>query len=48
LPIECLKIENFKLIDEASIKFSRINLLIGPNASGKSTILHAINAIKPP
>ena len=28
------------------MKFSRINLLIGPNASGKSTILHAINAVK--
>jgi len=46
LPIKCLDIRNFKLIDEASIEFSRVNLLIGPNASGKSTVLHAINAIK--
>jgi energy-coupling factor transporter ATP-binding protein EcfA2 len=46
LPVEYLRVRNFKLIEDALMKFSRINLLIGPNASGKSTILHAINAIK--
>jgi energy-coupling factor transporter ATP-binding protein EcfA2 len=46
LPVEYLRVRNFKLIEDASMKFSRINLLIGPNASGKSTILHVINAIK--
>lgn len=46
MPVEYLRVRNFKLIEDASMKFSRINLLIGPNASGKSTILHAINAVK--
>jgi predicted ATPase len=37
-----LSITNFKSLDNVSFEFDTINLLIGPNSSGKSTVLQAI------
>lgn len=40
--IEKLKIKNFKSIDTIEIKFKKLNVLCGENASGKTSIIHAI------
>ena len=37
-----LTIENYRSLREESIEFRRLNLFIGANASGKSTILDAL------
>jgi hypothetical protein len=40
-----LKIRNFRVVKEADIEVKRgINILYGPNAGGKSTIIHALLA----
>lgn len=39
--IEKIKIENFKSIKSLELEFSKINIFIGPNASGKSNIIDA-------
>ena len=41
--LKALTIENFKGIKEpVRIEFRPINILLGPNSSGKSTIVHAL------
>ncbi len=40
-----LDIENFRSIKSASIKFNKINAVIGPNNAGKSNILRAIDLL---
>lgn len=40
--ISKLKIENFKSIEEMEMRCSAINLLIGPNSSGKSTVIQGV------
>lgn len=40
--INKLKIENFKSIKNATINFSKLNILCGENASGKTSIIHSI------
>src|SRR5437588_7580391 len=37
-----LKLENFKGFKEYTIDFSRVNVLVGGNNSGKTTIFHAL------
>ena len=37
-----LKIKNFKSIERLNIAFKRLNILCGENASGKTSIIHAI------
>jgi predicted ATPase len=37
-----LSITNFKSLDNVSFQFDKINLFVGPNSSGKSTVLQAI------
>lgn len=37
-----LNIQNFKSLENVSLKLQRVNLLIGPNNSGKSNLLKAI------
>lgn len=37
-----LKIKNFKSIDKLNIKFKKLNILCGENASGKTSIIHSI------
>ena len=39
------KIRNFKSIKEMDFKFSQLNILIGMNGAGKSTILQALDFI---
>ena len=42
--LKWLEIENFKSIRETvRLRLDRLNLLVGPNSSGKSTILEAVN-----
>ena len=36
--------KNFKNVNVSNIEFSKINILIGPNNSGKTTIIEAIRA----
>ncbi len=40
--INKLKIQNFKSIKNANINFSKLNILCGENASGKTSIIHSI------
>jgi len=43
---ECIKIGNFKCIEDMGLKLGKATVLIGPNASGKSSILHALIMFK--
>lgn len=40
-----LKVKGFKSLDEQEIEFPRMTVLFGPNASGKSNVLDAIQAL---
>ncbi len=40
--IEQLSIKNFKGIKEIDLDFSKLNILVGENNSGKSTILQSL------
>ena len=40
-----LKVEGFKSLSEAEIKFPRMAVLFGPNAAGKSNLIDAIQAL---
>ncbi|MCX6844779.1 MAG: AAA family ATPase [candidate division WOR-3 bacterium] len=40
-----LAIRNFKSLDGVSFEFENVNLFIGPNASGKSSVLQAIGIL---
>ena len=41
-----ISIENFKSLEEINLKLTTINLFIGPNRSGKSSVLQAIGLLK--
>src|SRR5690348_4123033 len=41
-----INLENFKSIQNQQVKLSKINLFIGPNRAGKSTISQAIALLK--
>lgn len=43
--IKTLKIKNFQSISELSLEFDKINLIIGDNFTGKSSIAQALNLI---
>jgi len=43
--IKNLIIKNFKSIEEVNIKLGSINAFVGPNNSGKSNIMDALNLI---
>ncbi len=40
--LESVRIERFKSIDDTTIPLGRVTLLVGPNNSGKSSVLQAI------
>ena len=40
-----LQIKNFKALKDVNLKFDRLNLVIGPNASGKTTLLKACELV---
>ena len=40
--IEKLSVQNFKCIDSVETEFSGLNLLTGPNSTGKSTLIQAL------
>ncbi len=44
--IEKIKLENFKSFRALELPLSRFNILIGPNSSGKSTILQSLLILK--
>jgi len=41
----CLNIENFLSLKSISLELNKVNILIGPNASGKSNIVRALQLI---
>lgn len=44
--LQQLRLENFKGLKKAEINFGRITVLIGPNGTGKSSISHALMALR--
>ena len=40
-----LSVDNFKSLDGVTFEFDRANLFVGPNSSGKSTTLQAIEMV---
>ena len=44
--INKLHIQNYKSIERCELDFSRINVLIGPNGSGKTSILECFGHLK--
>ena len=40
--VETVRIQNFGCARDLTLELSRLHALIGPNDSGKSTVLHAI------
>lgn len=43
MKIKKIKIKNFKQVEEMKIEFDNLNVLVGNNDSGKTTIIEAIN-----
>jgi energy-coupling factor transporter ATP-binding protein EcfA2 len=41
--IETLSLRNFKVLREVDLKLQRFTLIVGPNASGKSSVLEALD-----
>ena len=38
-----VKIKNFRAIEDIHVEFdSRVNVIVGPNAAGKTTVLEAV------
>ena len=46
MPITSLRFHNFKALRDYSISLHRLNVLVGPNNSGKSTILSAFRVLE--
>ena len=46
MPITSLRFHNFKALRDYSISLQRLNVLVGPNNSGKSTILSAFRVLE--
>lgn len=42
--ISSIKIKNYRSVESVSVKLDKLNMLCGPNSSGKSNILRAIDA----
>ena len=46
MPLQKVHLENFRLFDSKILSFSKgANLIIGPNGSGKTSILEALNIL---
>src|SRR5262249_21253089 len=45
--LKSVRIKNFRLLDDIDVTFDgKVNVIVGPNASGKTTILDAIRLAK--
>ncbi len=45
--IRTLKIKNFRALEDVHVEFDRrVNVIVGPNAVGKTTVLEAIRLLK--
>lgn len=45
--IKALHIENFRALEDITVEFdNRVNVIVGPNAIGKTTVLEAIRLVK--
>ena len=44
MKIECLRIQKFRSIDDATINFGQVLAIVGANNVGKSHVLRALNA----
>jgi predicted ATP-binding protein involved in virulence len=45
--IHSIKIQNFRALEDIRVEFdSKVNVIVGPNAAGKTTILEAIRLVK--
>src|SRR4051812_21195635 len=43
--IDSVRFENFKVLNDATLKLGPLNVVVGPNGSGKTTALNAIEQI---
>lgn len=43
MKIEAIRIQNFRLFKDETIKLSDYNCFVGPNGTGKSTVIYALN-----
>ncbi len=43
--LKTLRVRGFKSLDDVTLDFPRLTVLFGPNASGKSNILDAVQAL---
>ena len=41
--IECVKIENFRVFNDVTVKMNPYTCFVGPNGAGKSTVINALN-----
>jgi len=46
--IESIEFKNFKVLRDAKLPLSRCTVLIGPNGTGKTTVLQALQAVREP
>ena len=44
--IESIRFRNFKVLRDATLPLSRCTVLVGPNGSGKTTVLQALDAVR--
>jgi len=45
--IEVLSVHNFRVLRNVAVKLRPLTVIVGPNASGKSTLLRALDALRP-
>jgi predicted ATP-dependent endonuclease of OLD family len=44
MKIKKIRLQRFRQFSDTTIEFGDFNVLVGPNNSGKTTVLHAIRA----
>ena len=45
--IKSLRVKNFRALEDIEVDFdNRVNVIVGPNAIGKTTVLEAIRLVK--
>ena len=45
--LKMLEVKNFRALEDIRVEFNpRVNVIVGPNAIGKTTILEAIRLVK--
>jgi recombinational DNA repair ATPase RecF len=45
--IHNIKVKNFRALEDIYVEFdSKVNVIVGPNAAGKTTVLEAVRLVK--